>query len=63
MLLEKNRTDAAARSRFFSVIQMPYLPEGVALPRRIYATITILFLGLLCFLILRALLFSVYDRT
>jgi capsular polysaccharide transport system permease protein len=62
MLLEKNRTDAVARSRFFSVIQTPYLPEGVALPRRLYATITIIFLGLLCFLILRALLFSVYDR-
>lgn len=62
MLLEKNRMDAVARSRFFSVIQTPYLPEDVALPRRTYASITIIFLGLLCFLILRALVQSVYDR-
>lgn len=63
MLLEKNRMDAAALSRFFSVIQTPYLPEDVALPRRTYATVTIIFLGLLCFLIIRALVRSVYDRT
>ena len=62
MLLENNRMEAASRSRFFSVIQTPYLPEDVALPRRTYATITMIFLGLLCFLIMRALVQSVYDR-
>ncbi len=62
LLLEKNRIDAASRSRFFSVIQSPYLPEGVALPSRTYTTITMIFLGFLCFLIMRALLISVYER-
>ena len=62
MLLENNRMEAASRSRFFSVIQTPYLPEDVALPRRTYATVTMIFLGLLCFLIMRALVQSVYDR-
>jgi capsular polysaccharide transport system permease protein len=62
MLLEKNRTDAVARSKFFSVIQSPYLPEDVAYPRRFYSSITILVLGLLCFVILRALVNSVFDR-
>jgi capsular polysaccharide transport system permease protein len=63
MLLEKNRIDAVARSRFFSVIQTPYLPEDVALPRRTYSTITMIFLGVLCFLIMRALVHSVFERS
>jgi capsular polysaccharide transport system permease protein len=62
MILEKNRADAAARSRFFSVIQSPYLPEGVSIPRRGYWTITILFLGILGFTITRALVNSVFER-
>ncbi|MFM2198601.1 MAG: hypothetical protein RLZZ505_2033 [Verrucomicrobiota bacterium] len=63
MLLEKNRIDAASRSRFFSVIQTPYLPEEVALPRRTYTTLTMMFLGVLCFFIMRALLHSVFERS
>lgn len=61
-LLQKHRVDAAARSRFMSVIQRPYLPEDVAYPRRIYATCSFLVLGLLLFLILRVLIRSVYER-
>jgi|GEM_PF-2084427 len=61
-LLEKNRNEAAARSRFFTVIQRPYLPEDVATPRRAYATTSILCLGLMAFLILRALTLSVFER-
>jgi capsular polysaccharide transport system permease protein len=61
-LLEKNRVDAISRSRFFSVIQNPFLPEDSVLPRRPYATITILVLGFLLFLVLRALTRSVFDR-
>jgi capsular polysaccharide transport system permease protein len=63
MLLEKNRIDAVARSRFFSVIQTPYLPEEVALPLRTYTTITMIFLGVLCFFIVRALVHSVHERS
>ena len=62
VLLEKNRVDAIARSRFFSVIQNPYLPEYVGIPSRPYATITIICLGLLGFLVLRALTHSVFER-
>ncbi len=61
-MLERNRVEAAARSRFFTVIQHPYLPEDVAIPRRPYATATILFLGCLMFLIFRALVTSVFER-
>lgn len=61
-LLEKHRMDAAARSRFISIIQKPYLPEDVGYPRREYATGTILLLGILLFLILRVFAHSVYER-
>jgi capsular polysaccharide transport system permease protein len=61
-LLEKHRMDAAARSRFLSIIQHPYLPENEAYPRRAYATVTIIGLGILLFLILRVLVHSVYER-
>ena len=61
-LLEKHRMDAAARSRFLSIIQKPYLPEDVAYPRRPYATGTIIVLGVLLFLMLRVLAHSVYER-
>ncbi len=62
LLLEQNRAQAASSSKFFSVIQEPFLPEDVALPMRGYVTGTILVLGLLCFMILRALFNSVFDR-
>ncbi|MEO5715022.1 MAG: hypothetical protein ABIT37_16205 [Luteolibacter sp.] len=62
MMLEKNRVDASSRSRFFTVIQKPYLPEDVAIPRRPYATVTLIVLGILIFLILRALSHSIFDR-
>ena len=62
LMLEKNRVEAAARSRFFSVIQNPYLPEDVATPRRPYMTATILCLATLVFLTFRALTHSVFER-
>ena len=61
MMLEKNRMEAASLSRFFSVIQKPILPEEEALPRREYATATILIVGLLLFLVFRALTHSVFE--
>jgi capsular polysaccharide transport system permease protein len=62
LLLEQTRADAVMRSKFFSLIQEPFMPEDVALPMRGYATATILVLGILCFFILRALTSSVFDR-
>lgn len=62
LLLEQNRSEAASRTKFFSVIQEPFVPEDVALPQRGYVTGTIIVLGLLCFIILRALTNSVFDR-
>lgn len=61
-MLEKNRVEAASSSRFFSVIQNPYLPEDVGIPRRPYATAAILGLGFMLYLILRALLRSMFER-
>ncbi len=61
-LLEKTQSSAIAQSRFFSVIQNPYLPQDVGLPLRGYATVTILVLGLLLFYILRGLALSVLEH-
>lgn len=61
-LLEKNRMDAAAQSRFLSILQSPYLPEESAFPRRTYATCTMIVLGILLFITLRILILSVYER-
>jgi capsular polysaccharide transport system permease protein len=62
-LLEKTRVDSIAQSRFFSVVQPPYLPEDIAIPRREYATVTILVVGILIFVIVRALTNSTLERT
>lgn len=61
-LMEKTRVDSIATSRFFSVIQRPFLPEDVAAPRRWYSSITIFVLGMFVFLILRGLARSAMER-
>ncbi len=61
-MLEKNRVEAIANSKFFTVIQVPYLPEDVAIPRRTYSTAVILVVGFLLFLILRVLALSILER-
>lgn len=61
-MLEKHRMDSAARSRFLSIIQKPYLPEDVGYPERGYATVTIAVVSILLFLMLRVLVHSVYER-
>lgn len=63
MMLEKNRMEAASLSRFFSVIQQPFMPEEQALPRRWYATATIIIVGFLVFLVFRALTHSVFETS
>lgn len=62
MLLEKNRVNAYANTRFFSVIQSPHRPEEAVLPNRDYVSVTIAVIALLSFLIVRALAFSSLDR-
>ncbi len=60
-LLERNRVEAIANSRFLTVIQHPFLPEDVGLPRRPYATVTLITLGLLMFLIFRAITKAIFS--
>lgn len=61
-MLEKHRMDAAANTRFLSIIQKPYKPEDVGYPQREYATVTIIVMGILLFLLLRVFVHSVYER-
>lgn len=60
-VLERNRVESIARSRFLTVIQNPYLPEDVGMPRRPYATVTLLVLGGLLFFIFRAVTRSIFS--
>lgn len=62
-MLERNRVEASTRTRFFSVIQNPYMPEDVAKPKRIYASVTIIFIGLFVFLIARAFVHSILEAS
>lgn len=61
-MLEKNRVDSISQSKFFSVVQNPYLPEKVGEPQRKYATISIIVLGLLLFVVMKSLCQSILDR-
>ncbi|MGB2011515.1 MAG: hypothetical protein ACPIGG_04470 [Akkermansiaceae bacterium] len=62
IILEKTRTEAIATSRFFSVIQHPYLLDEYTHPRRAYLSITSVVVILLLLYISRAILASIYDR-
>lgn len=61
-ILEKTRTEAIATSRFFSVIQHPYLLDEYTHPRRFYLSITSVVAILLSFYVIRAVIASIYDR-
>ena len=61
-MLEKNRVEAMSLSRFFSVVQTPYLPEDVSHPKRLYTTGAILVFAILLFIILKVLASSVLER-
>ena len=61
-LLEKHRMEAMSQSKFISIIQHPYFPEDVGYPRRSYASVTILVIGILLFLILRVLVHSIQEK-
>jgi capsular polysaccharide transport system permease protein len=60
-LLERTRVEAIANSRFLTIIQAPFLPEDVGLPRRYYATASLVALGLLMFLIFRAIIKAIFS--
>lgn len=62
MLYEKNRVEAISQTRFFTVIQNPYTPEDVDSPRRWYSTASILMVGVMVFLVFKALAHSVFER-
>ncbi len=63
ILLESARADASSNSRFFSVIQNPYLPEEEVAPRRWYLLLSTIFLTLLSVVMVQALIKSVLDRS
>lgn len=62
MILEKTRVETISKSRFFSIIQNPYLSEESTNPRRWYLSITSVLVILLGFYIVRAIIVSIYDR-
>ncbi len=62
ILLEKTRAEAISNSRFFSLIQNPYLAEEYTHPRRLYLSFTVTAIILLSFYIIRSLLMSIFDR-
>jgi len=62
LILEKTRAEAIATSRFFSVIQNPYMSDDNTHPRRLYLSITLAVSILLIMYIVRAIIISVYDR-
>lgn len=62
ILLEQTRAEGISQSRFFSVIQNPYIPEDSQNPRRVYLSFSFVALIALGFYILRALAKSITDR-
>jgi len=62
ILLEKTRAEAVSTSRFFSVVQNPYLSEEHTNPKRIYLSVTCVLAILLSFYVIRALVLSIFDR-
>ena len=59
LILEKTRAEATATSRFFSVIQHPYISDEHSHPRRLYLSITFAIVILLSLFIVRALITSI----
>ena len=62
LIFEKTRAEAIATSRFFSVIQNPYLSDDNTHPRRLYLSITSAIVILLTLYIIKGIIASVYDR-
>jgi capsular polysaccharide transport system permease protein len=62
LILEKTRAEAITTSRFFSVIQNPYLLDEETHPRRLYLSVTSIAVILLLLYLTRAIIASIYDR-
>ena len=62
LVLEKTRADTISTSRFFSVIQNPYLSDDNTHPRRWYLSITSAIALLLGLFVIKAIIASIYDR-
>ena len=62
LILEKTRAEAITTSRFFSVIQNPYLLDDDTHPRRLYLSVTSVAVILLILYLSRAIIASIYDR-
>lgn len=60
--LEQTRAEGISKSRFFSLIQKPFLPEEYTNPRRIYWSITVSVCIVLIFYLIRAIGSSIFDR-
>lgn len=63
ILLESSRAEAVNNTRFFSVIQNPYLPEEEANPRRWYLLISIIILTSIILGMINAILKSFANRS
>lgn len=62
ILMEKIRSESISRSRFFSVIQNPYMPEHSMHPRRLYLCGTLLAVLFLSYYVIKSLIASIFDR-
>ena len=60
--LEQTRAEGITKSRFFSLIQKPYLPDEYSNPRRIYWSITCSVCLILIFYLIRSIGLSIFDR-
>jgi capsular polysaccharide transport system permease protein len=62
LILEKTRAEAITTSRFFSVIQNPYLLDEETHPRRFYLSVTSIAFILLTLYLARGIIASIYER-
>ena len=62
ILLESSRAEAVSNTRFFTVIQNPFLPEEETNPRRWYLLATIMILTSLFLTMFHALFKSIFSR-
>jgi capsular polysaccharide transport system permease protein len=61
--VEENRAMRNQHTRFFILFQEPFRPEKHGMPLRAYATVTILVVGFLLFLVIRTLLLTLFERS
>jgi len=62
LMLETARTEAARNTRFFTIVQTPFLPEEDAYPRRWYLLISTVICSLLVFVTMQSLSKAIFKR-